>query len=97
MLIRRKLTGVKNDRIRIPTGKRVDTVQARTGVEIVDRPLPIDLKNVVGDRDVDTAPPDVRFRIRMFDDALIGRRAACFFARVGDHGTRRRDRALRIE
>jgi len=44
---------------RIPTGKRIHNVQVVASVQVVNRPLAVDLKDVVIDVDVDWAPPDI--------------------------------------
>ena len=40
----------------VPTGKSVKDVKTLSGVEVVDGPLPVDHKDMLGDFEVDRAP-----------------------------------------
>src|SRR5687768_5654874 len=72
--------------LRIPTRERVDHVEPRPRIEIVDRALPIDLERGVIHCNVHSAPPDVFLRCGMLNDALIAGRTSCFLAGIRNEG-----------
>jgi hypothetical protein len=75
----------------IPSGEAIETVKALTRVEVVLRPLAIDIKGTRIQRDVHCAPPNVILRGGILDDALVLRRAAGLQAGVGDERAILRD------
>ena len=68
----------------IPSGEAIETVKTLMRVEVVLRPLAIDIKGMRIQRDVHSPPPNVILRDGILDDALILRRAAGLQAGVCD-------------
>ena len=70
--------------LRVPAGETIEAIKPLAGVEIIERTLSVDLKRPLVERDVDRAPPDIAFRVRVLDDALVFGRASRLHAGVGD-------------
>src|SRR5262249_37742211 len=56
----------------------------RPSVQVVERALAVDGEGVGVERDVHWPPPDILFRLRMFNDALVFGRATGLGARIRD-------------
>mmetsp|Transcript_58544 Transcript_58544/g.166561 ORF Transcript_58544/g.166561 Transcript_58544/m.166561 type:complete len:235 (-) Transcript_58544:47-751(-) len=61
----------------VPPPEAVDDVEALPGVQIVHGSLPIGQEGLLGELDVDLAPPDVVLGPLLLDHALVHRGAAC--------------------
>ena len=62
--------------LRVPAGEAIEAIEAFARVEIIDRPLAIDVERVRLQRDIHRPPPDIGFGLGMADDPLVLRRAA---------------------
>ena len=82
---------------RVPTGEAVEAIKPLASVEIIERALAIDLERLLVARDVDRAPPDIAFRLRPLDHALVFGRASGLRAGVGDQRAVLRDARVFFE
>jgi hypothetical protein len=78
----------------VPSGETVENVDVVARIEVVDRPLAVDLERVLVHLDVDSSPPDIVLRGLLVDDTLVLGRTAGLLAgevdqssRVGDDGS----------
>ena len=79
--------------LRIPTSETIEDINSLARVEVIDRALAVDEKDMFIEFEIDRPPPDFRLAVGMVDDPLIERRAARLFAganhqraAVGDEG-----------
>ena len=68
----------------IPSGKAVEAIEPLADIQVIDGALAHHVEGARVERDVDRAPPDVVFRLRILYDALVFWRAARLGARVSD-------------
>ena len=74
--------------VAVPSGKRVDHVEAILLVQIVDRPVAVRLEGLRAQRHVDVAPPDLVGTLGVLDDPLVLGGAARLLAGVRDQSAR---------
>ena len=60
---------------RVPAGEAIEAIEAFARVEIIDRPLAIDVERVRLHGNIHRTPPDIGFGLGMADDPLVLRRA----------------------